>query len=494
VTGRPGSPAPTAGTGAGPGAPSQADGPGWRAVAVVLVGAFMALLDTTIVNVALPAIRTGLHASTSSLEWIVSGYALAYGLVLVPAGRVGDRIGHKRQFIAGLALFTLASVACGLSRTPSEIITARVVQGIGAGVFYPAISATIQLAFTGPQRSKAFGTLGAVIGVSTALGPVLGGLIIQAAGKADGWRWVFGVNLFVGAIALPLAAWLLPLPATRVRRGIDPVGLVLLASGLLLLLIPLIEGQPNGWPAWTYASMGSSVAVLALLAAWEVRTERRGGDALLKPGLLAHSSFSAGAVFAIVFFAGFTSVFFTLSILWQVGLGRSALASGLVVTPFALGSLAGAANSHRLSARMGRMVLVTGCLLVGAGLAGTAAVLYLTAPHPGGWELAGPLLAAGAGSGMAIAPNQDFVMAYMPRQEAGTASGTLGTAQRIGSAIGIAVIGTVLFGTLSVRPGPDALAHAYSHSAQVAMLVSVAFVSLALLLVVALPRQVPSRR
>ncbi len=494
MTGQPGSPTPVAGAGPAPGTPSQADGPGWRAVSIVLVGAFMALLDTTIVNVALPTIRTSLHASSASLEWIVSGYALSYGLVLVPAGRVGDRIGHKRQFIAGLALFTLASVACGLSRSPGEIIAARVVQGVGAGVFYPAISATIQLAFTGPQRSRAFGTLGAVIGVSTALGPVLGGLIIQAAGSASGWRWVFGVNLFVGAIALPLAAWLLPRPAAPVRRGIDPVGLVLLAGGLLLLLIPLIEGQPNGWPAWTYVSMGASVAVLALLAAWEVRTERRGQDALLKPSLLARSSFSAGAVFAIVFFAGFTSVFFTLSILWQVGLGRSALASGLAVTPFALGSLAGAANSHRLSALMGRMVLVTGCLLVGAGLGAADVVLYLTAPHPSAWVLAGPLLVAGIGSGMVIAPNQDFVMAYVPRREAGTASGTLGTAQRIGSAIGIAVIGTVLFGTLSIRPAPDALAHAYAHSAQVAMLVSVAFVLVALLLVVALPRQVPSRR
>jgi EmrB/QacA subfamily drug resistance transporter len=494
VTGQPGSQAAPAGADPAPGDQSTADGPGWRAVAIVLVGAFMALLDTTIVNVALPSIRTGLHASASSLEWIVSGYALSYGLVLVPAGRVGDRIGHKRQFIAGLALFTLASVACGLSRTPGEIIAARVVQGIGAGVFYPAISATIQLAFTGPQRSKAFGTLGAVIGVSTALGPVLGGLIIQAAGSADGWRWVFLVNLFIGAIALPLAAWLLPLPAARVRRGIDPAGLGLLTAGLLLLLIPLIEGQPDGWPAWTYVSLGASVAVLAVLAAWEVRTERRGGDALLKPSLLARSSFSAGAIFAIVFFAGFTSVFFTLSILWQVGLGRSALASGLAVTPFALGSLTGAANSHRLSARMGRMVLVTGCVLVGAGLAGAAAVLHATAPHPSAWELAGPLLLAGIGSGIVIAPNQDFVMAYVPRQEAGTASGTLGTAQRIGSAIGIAVIGTVLFGTLSIRPGPDAVAHAYAHSAQLAMLVSVAFVLVALLLVVALPRQVPSRR
>ncbi|MER6567943.1 MFS transporter [Streptomyces sp. NPDC001093] len=477
-----------------PGASRQDGRHGRRAVAVVLVGAFMALLDTTIVNVALPSIRTALHASPAGLEWIVSGYALAYGLVLVPAGRVGDRIGHKRQFIAGLALFTLASVACGISRTTGEIIAARVVQGVGAGVYYPAISATIQLTFTGPRRSKAFGTLGAVIGASAALGPLLGGLIIQAAGAADGWRWVFLVNLLVGAIALPLAARLLPAPVARMRRGIDPVGLALFTAGLLLLLIPLIEGQQNGWPGWTYGCIGASVVALALLAVWEVRTERRGGDALLKPALLARASFAAGAALAIVFFAGFTSAFFALSILWQVGLGHSALASGLVVMPFAFGSLAGAAAGARLSARLGRTVLLIGCVLVCAGLVGTAGVLHLAAPHPGGWQLVGPLLAAGLGSGMVIAPNQDFVMAHVPREEAGTAGGTLTTAQRVGSAIGIAVVGTVLFGTLDIRPGRDTLARAYGHSAQLAMLAGAGFVLVALLLVAALPQRAPARR
>lgn len=272
------------------------------------------------------------------------------------------------------------------------------------------------------------------------------------------------------------------------------MGLGLLTVGLLLVLIPLVEGQPSGWPLWTYLAFGASIPVLILLVLWEVRTERRGGDALLKPSLLSRSSFSAGAVFAVVYFAGFTSVLFTLSILWQVGLQRSALASGLVFTPFALGSLIGASSSARLSARLGPMVLVTGCLLVAAGLAGATAVLYLTAPNPSGWGLAGPLLVAGFGSGIVIAPNQDFVMAYVPPPEAGTASGTLTTAQRVGNAIGIAVVGTVLFGTASVRPGPDGVARAFASSAQLAMLVSVAFVLVALLLVIALPRQVPSRR
>lgn len=468
------------------------DGGGWRAVSVVLVGAFMAMLDTTIVTVALPTIHTGLNASPATLEWVVSGYALAYGLFLVPAGRAGDRFGHKPLFLIGLTIFTLASVACGLSQNQGEIITARAIQGMGSGIFYPAISATIQLSFTGASRSKAFGALGATIGGSIALGPVLGGLIIAGAGAGDGWRWVFLVNLFIGAVALPMAARHLPRAQSRVRRQFDPVGLCLLSAALLLLLIPLVEGQQDGWPAWCYACFGGCVVVLALLAWWEVRAERRGDDPLLKPSLLAQSSFSAGAVFAIVYFAGFTSVFFTISILWQQGLGRSALMTGLIAVPFSFGSLVSAAVSDKLSAMMGRMVLVTGCAMVGAGLALTALAVHLAAPAPGDWALVGPLLLAGLGSGMVIAPNQDFVLARVPPQEAGTASAILSTAQRVGSAIGIAAIGTVLFGNLNFHPGPNAVASAFSHGSQLALLANVGFVVLAFILVLALPRQIPS--
>ena len=471
----------------------EGNGHGWRAVAVVLVGAFMALLDTTIVTVALPTIRTGLHASPATLEWVVSAYALAYALALVPAGRAGDRFGHKPLFLAGLTVFTLASAACGLSHTQGEIIVGRAIQGVGAGTFYPAISATIQRSFTGAQRSKAFGALGATIGGSIALGPVLGGLIISGAGAHDGWRWVFLVNVVIGAVALPAAAWLLPPTGSRVPRRFDPVGVCLLSAGLLLLLIPLVEGQHDGWPAWCYECFGGCAAVFALLVRWEMRAERRGNDPLLRPGLLAESSFSAGAVFAVAFFAGFTSILFTIAILWQEGLARSALTTGLVVLPFSFGSLISAAISDKLSARMGRLVLVTGCAMVAAGFALAALAVHLTAPHPGNWDLLGPLLLAGLGSGLVVAPNQDFVLARVPAQEAGTAGAIVGSAQRLGSAIGIAVVGTVLFGTLRLHPGPSAAAAAYSHSSQLALLVNAAFVLIALLLVIALPRQIPSR-
>jgi EmrB/QacA subfamily drug resistance transporter len=469
-----------------------AAGPGWRAVSIVLVGAFMALLDTTIVNVALPSIRTGLHASSASLEWIVSGYALSYGLALVPGGRAGDRFGHKRLFLVGLTIFTLASVGCGISQTQGEIVAARIVQGLGAGLFYPAISATIQRAFTGAARSKAFGVLGAVIGVSTAMGPLLGGLLIAAVGVHDGWRWVFGVNLFIGAVAIPIAAWRLPAAESYTRRGFDPVGLGLLTGGLLLLMVPLIEGQQDGWPAWTWICFGCCLVLFVMLARWEVAADARGGDPLLKPGLIRQSSFTAGAIFAIAFFGGFSSIFFTVSILWQEGLAHSALITGLVIAPYSVGTLTAAANSDKLSARLGRLVLVLGCSLLLIGLALVILVIHLTQSGVNGWDLTGPLLLAGVGTGMTIAPNQDFVLATVPRREAGTAAGILGTSQRLGTAIGIAVVGTVLFGSLKFGPGPRPTASAFIHSAQLALLTNLGFMFVALVLVLALPREIPN--
>lgn len=467
---------------------------GWRAVIVVLIGAFMALLDTTIVTVALPTIRTGLHASPAGLEWVVSAYALAYGLTLVPAGRAGDRFGHKPLFLIGLSVFTLGSAACGLSQTQGEIVAARTIQGVGAGLFYPAISATIQLTFAGAQRSKAFGAMGATIGGSIALGPVLGGLIITGVGPEHGWRWIFLVNVLIAAIALPMAAWQLPPTRSHVPRQFDPVGLCLLSAGLLLLLVPLIEGQQDGWPDWCYACLISCGFAFALLVLWERRTERRGKDPLLRPSLFAESSFSAGAVFAVAFFAGFTSVLFTISILWQEGLGRSALTTGLLAVPFSFGSLVSASVSDKLSARMGRAVLVAGCTMVGTGIALAAVVIHLSAPVPNDWGLVGPLLLAGLGSGIVVAPNQDFVLARVPGHEAGTAGAILGTAQRVGSAIGVAVIGTVLFANLNVHPEIDARASTFSHAAQLALLANVAFLFVALLLVMGLPRQIPPRQ
>ena len=461
----------------------------WLALAVLLIGAFMALLDTTIVNVAIPTIRSSIGASNATLSWIVSGYALAFGLALIPAGRVGDRLGHKWVFIAGLSLFAIASLACGLAQDDGQLIAARAVQGLAGGMFFTTITALIQLMFADRERGRAFAILGATIGFSTALGPLVGGLIIQAFGAETGWRLVFGVNIPIGIVAVGAAAVFLPSGAESTDSAADWLGLALLTAGLMALLTPLIEGQQEGWPSWTYVSMVGGAVLIALFALWERRLEKLEGNPLVPPRLFAHSSFTGGVLLALVYFAAFTSVFFTIALLWQAGLGHSALQSGLVAMPFAVGSIIGAARSDVLAARFGRSVLICGLGLVAAGITAVWLMLAHTAPTAySGWELLAPLLIAGIGSGLFIAPNSDFIVATVERRDAGAASGVIGTMQRIGSAVGIAVIGTVLFGTLHVVPGPDAVAVAFAHSATMAMGVSAALSVVAFGLAFALPR------
>lgn len=468
----------------------------WMALIVLMLGMCMALIDTTIVNVALPTIRTSLDASEATLSWIISGYALAFGLMLIPAGRVGDRIGHKWVFFTGLALFTLASFFCGLAANDVQLVVARVVQGLAGGIFVPAVTAMIQLMFPPLTRGKAFAIMGAVIGVSTAIGPILGGLIIEAFGNENGWRLVFWVNLPIGVIALIAAAILLPGHGeARVKTATDPLGLLLLSAGLVALLVPLIEGQDEGWPLWTFLTLAAAVVLLVLFALWELRLAKAGRSPLVPPRLFSHPAFSGGVILALVYFASFTSIFFTISILWQAGLGHTALESGLVSVPFAIGSIIGASQSDRLSRMLGRTVLVIGTALVAIGLIWVWLVLLLTpASDLSSWILLLPLFLAGLGNGCFIAPNAQFIVATVERSEAGAASGVIGVMQRVGSAIGIAVVGSVFFGTLNVTGHtPQAVADAFTSSAASALAVSAALAVVAFLFVFALPKRVDAR-
>ena len=226
----------------------------WRALAVVLVAGFMVLLDVSIVNVALPSIAAGLHADDSDLQWVVSGYALAFGLVLVAGGRIGDARGRRPTLMLGLAVFTLASAACGFAQNPLMLIVARLIQGLGGGLVTPQNSGLIQSLFRGNERGRAFGLFGAVVGVSTAIGPLLGGLLIQLGGTAEGWRWIFFVNLPVGIVAMILAVK--TVPHRRRQKGertdYDPVGAVILGVATVLVLLPFVESRTwSGSLKWT---------------------------------------------------------------------------------------------------------------------------------------------------------------------------------------------------------------------------------------------------
>ena len=478
-------------TSTSPGSATTAPRSAWLALAVLLGGAFMSLLDTTIVNVALPTIRTSLDASESTLSWIISGYALAFGLALIPAGRLGDRYGHKWVFVTGLALFTVASVACGLAQNDLQLIIARVVQGLGGGIFFPAVAAFIQLLFPPMTRGRAFAVLGAVIGVSSALGPLVGGVLIQALGEETGWRWIFAVNLPIGILVLIAAVLLLPTEAAGKAVSTDLVGLVLLSGALVAILVPLIQGQEEGWPLWTFLSIGGGVLLVVVFALWERAVARRGREPLVPPHLFSHPQFTSGTILALVFFAAFTSIFFTISLFWQAGLGNTALESGLVSVPFAIGNIIGASQSDRLAARLGRTVLALGVGLLTIGLVALYLVLLLVAPGDlTTWTLLGPLLVAGIGSGLFIAPNTRFIVATVDRSEAGAASGVIGTMQRVGAAAGIAVIGSIFFGNIGPITGPADLPGAFAAAATPALAVSAALSFVAFLLVFTLPKRV----
>jgi EmrB/QacA subfamily drug resistance transporter len=484
----------------------------WRALVVLLVGMCMALLDTTIVNVALPTIRTSVDADEATLSWIISGYALAFGLTLIPAGRIGDRLGHKWVFFTGIALFTVASFACGVAQSGTELVMFRVIQGLAGGMFVPAVTAYIQLLFPPRSRGKAFAIMGSVIGVSSALGPIVGGLLIQAFGDADGWRFVFYVNIPVGIAALILAPLWLPKrdpKAPRPPAGLDWVGVFLVSAALVALLVPLIQGQDEGWPLWTYLTIAGGVVLLVLFALWEVHYTRRGKSPLVPPTLFTHPQFTGGVILALVYFGAFTSIFFTISLLWQAGLAHTALESGLVTIPFAVGSIVGSSQSNRLATRLGRNVLVLGTALVAIGLIW----LWLLFRSVEGtdltsWMLLAPLLIGGVGNGLFIAPNAQFIVATVDRRDAGAGSAVISAIQRIGAAIGIAVVGSVLFGTLTIeKPAPPTsqtaaalaevkrqaaanVATGFTDAAAHAMLVSAIFAVVAFALVFALPKRV----
>src|SRR3954466_3531008 len=242
----------------------------WHAMSVALVAGFMTLLDVSIVNVALPSIRADLDLSSDALQWVLSGYALTFGLLLVPAGRFGDARGRRNAFMVGLAIFTLASAAAGLATGPLWLVVARLVQGAAAGVVNPPGSRLGPHLFEPAERGRPFGLLGATIGISTAIGPLLGGLLIQIFGAAEGWRWIFYINVPIGIVAIVLGfRWIPERPREqRQQESLDPVGVLLLGVGVVLLLLPLVqEREWNGSAKWLLAVAGA--VVLTVFVGWE---------------------------------------------------------------------------------------------------------------------------------------------------------------------------------------------------------------------------------
>jgi EmrB/QacA subfamily drug resistance transporter len=434
----------------------------------------MVLLDVSIVNVALPSIRSGLHAATSELQWVVSGYSLTFGLMLVPAGRFGDMRGRRGVFIGALGAFVIASAACGAATGSTWLVVARLVQGLAGGALTPQISAMIQELFAGEERGKAFGWFGSVVGISTAIGPLVGGLLIHAFGDAEGWRAVFYVNVPIGAVLIPFAWHLLGgLGGHASHHDFDPVGILLLGASAVVLLLPFVEDRMWGPQRWLLLLVAA--ALIAAFIWWERRYDRSGREPVVDLGLFARRSYAFGVSMILLYFCAFTPIFFVFTLFMQSGLGYSALLAGLSITPFALGSAAMASFGGRRALRYGRALIAVGLTTVAVGVALSAFAVHLVPGRDAPLATLAPLLLAGIGGGLVIAPNQTLTLSEVPVRQAGTAGGLLQTAQRIGASVGIAAVGSVFFASVASGSRND-----YAGAYEKSVLLSVAFIVAAL--------------
>jgi EmrB/QacA subfamily drug resistance transporter len=420
----------------------------WATLPIVLAGTFMVVLDFFIVNVAMPAMQADLHASTGAIEWVVAGYGLTFATLLITAGRLGDRHGRRRMFSLGLALFTLASAACGLAWSPTSLVAARLAQGIAAALLSPQVLSIIGVAYAGPDRVRALSVYGIVLGLAAVGGQLLGGVLVQADVAGLGWRSCFLINVPIGLAALALAGRVVPESRATRTSGLDVAGTALVTAGLTAVLLPLVEGRRHGWPAWTWLSLGAAVVLLAAFAGHQRRLARGGGAPLLDPALFRERAFSAGLLTQLVFWCGQASFFLVLALYLQLGRGLDALQAGLVFTILAVAYLAASLKAPGLTPRLGRrlpalgaLVLATGHALLAASVAGvgTAGPVGLLAPA---------LLLVGAGMGLVITPLTATVLGSLEPERAGAAAGALSTMQQVGNALGVALTGVIFFGAL----------------------------------------------
>ena len=420
----------------------------WLPLPVVLAGTFMVVLDFFIVNVALPSMQSDLGASSTAIEWVVAGYALTSAIFVITAGRLGDRFGRRRMFSLGLALFTLASAACGVAATPLELVIARLLQGVAAALLTPNVLSLIGVLYTGADRLRALSVYGTVMGLAAVGGQLIGGVLMAANPAGLGWRTCFLINVPIGIAALALAPRLVPESRQSGSPRLDVPGTLLATAALTAIVLPLLEGRQHGWPAWTWLSLAAAPVLLGVFLVHQRSLARRGGSPLLEVELFGRRSFSAGLVTQLCFWAGQASFFVVLALYLQNGRGLHPLPAGLVFTILAAAYVVASMRAPALAERHGRVVIGAGALVLASGhglllaavsdvgVGGSLAVLV-----PG-------LLLVGAGMGLVLAPLASTIMQSLEPERAGAASGMLTTMQNVGNALGVAVTGVIFFGAL----------------------------------------------
>lgn len=430
-------------------------------LATLLLGQFMAVLDTSIVNVAAPTVGTDLGASGAGLQLVVSGYLISYAVLLITGARWGDRIGHGRAFRTGLAMFTLSSLACGMAPGTPALVTFRFLQGVGAAIMMPQVMSLIQRTFSGAARARALSLYGAVISCGIVVGQVAGGLLVSANLFGLSWRPVFLLNVPIGAVLLWLAARGLPARGGDSSRRMDLPGVAALSAAVALLVVPLVLGQELGWPGWCWVSLAGSVFVLAGFAAVERGVGRRGGSPLVPAKVLTVPRLLPAAVVMFLAMATYAGYLFTMALHVQSGLGRSAAQTGLMFAPAAVGFAVTGLTWRRTPIAWHTPMIPAGLLIGGLGYASLSPIL--SGGGTGGW-LEIDLLITGSALGLAFSPLLTVALSRVLPANAADASGLLVTLVQLGQLIGVATFGTLY---LSERhlPGVAGSAHALSVTA-----------------------------
>jgi EmrB/QacA subfamily drug resistance transporter len=412
------------------------------ALTTLLFGAFLPMLSFFIINVALPAIGSDLHASSGGLQLVVGSYGIANATLLVVGGRLGDGFGRKRLFLIGLTGFTIISLICAIAPTIGVLLAARVVQGAAAAAMTPQVLATISSLLTGTHRARAMAMFGVAGGLAAALGQILGGVLVSADVLGLGWRAVFLVNVPVGVVAVIAAVKLLPETRAAQRLRVDLAGAGLLALALVLLLLPLTEGRPLGWPAWTWASLAATIPAVGLLGLHQHRSERSGSAPLIPPSVLRLRPMRIGLLLAVGFFTTFGGFMFVFALATQGEAGMSPLQGGLSLLPMAIGFLITSIYGPRLQQRYGAGLIVRGWIIQAVGYAMLGVVALTLWPDVTPLTLAAPMLVAGFGSGLVMVPLIGVVVGQVPPAQAGLGSGILLTSQQTCLALGAATVGT----------------------------------------------------
>ncbi|MCX5087437.1 MFS transporter [Streptomyces sp. NBC_00365] len=417
----------------------------WAAAFVMILAALLDMIDGSIVNTALPSIGTGLKATSADLQWTVSAYMLGFAATLIIAGHLGDRYGHKKLFMTGVSAFALASLASAVATSAGMLVASRGIQGVAAAIVLPQILASFRTMFDGEERGKAFALYGAIAGISTAVGVLLGGVLTDWDLFGWGWRTIFAINLPLAVLVLVLGPKWIPTSRDRSFTGrIDLVGNLVLAAGLVAIVLPLVQGRSNGWPLWGWICLAVGILAIAVLT---VSEKKRGIEhPLLPTSLFRKPAFSAGLLIQLLFYGGMSGFMLVFTIWLQTGQGYTPTQAGLLMVAFSAGSILAAPAVDLLVAKLGRIVLILGALVMAGGLFWVRRAAQDSAAfHTGAWPLVPGLFLAGVGLIFLIIPLVNTILSTVPGRLAGGASGILSTAQQFGGALGVAVIGNVFF-------------------------------------------------